>query len=752
MWRFNIHPPHPHTTMQASPTHHIYAPHIIPFDDDEDDMPTTLPLAILQQSEAPSPPSMPLTIQPTRVSTTTVSTTRGRTTTPPTRSTEYHRRAYDLPSTRNLIEYLHCVAGSPTKSTFQQAVKAGNYKSFPGLSVENVARYCPENATATVLGHLTQTPKGLRSTRWATAANALLAANNSPSMLPSDVLLEALTTPTNEVTIIEVPISTLYTDDMGRFPIRAQSGNQYIMVAFHDAANVILVEPFKSKGDHHRIPAYDTLMNRLKRRGLTIDMQFMDNEVSAKFLHNISEVWKCKFQKVPPDMHRRNKAERAIRTFKAHFITILACVDQGFPRNRWDLLLPQAELTINLLRQSRLHPHISAWEQFNGPFNFDATPLGPPGCKIIGHARGSTRLSWDYRGHCGFYVGPALDHYRCHKILKTSTSAVIISDTVVFQHPTLSVPTLSTTDRIIHCLWALTIAVRADRDRTPDNCNAQLLAVESLRAIFDNHNTPTPDTTQALPPTTQIARPATLPRVNGTQPTAPRVVATLPRVAVAPPRVAAIQHPPSDTQPIAHRTRSRHTNTNSIAASAHAALRVTFSLPADHIDKSTLSRDTQYNLSPQWNTVPFQRRIESTFQPPRNRATPPTTTNRFALLADAIDDDELPTDTIIGVDNALLTMFIACPVLDHETGQLSQLCQMSACRFCCCPNSDILCRVGNMLPTCFGHVGDMTRCRVNQGVQNDTTCWLFPTCRLNVGSSVSRNSAQTYSICIVYTG
>ena len=351
MWRFNIHAPHPHTALHASPTHHNYAPHIIPFDDDdEDDMPTTLPLAILQQSEAPSPPSMPLTIQPTRVPTTSVSTTRGRTTTPPTRSTEYHRRAYDLPSTRNLIEYLHCVAGSPKKSTFQRAVKAGNYKSFPGLSVENVARYCPENATATVLGHLTQTPKGLRSTRWATAANALLTANESPSMLPSDVLLEALTAPTNEVTIVEVPISTLYTDDMGRFPIRAQSGNQYIMVAFHDATNVILVEPFKSKGDHHRIPAYDNLMNRLKRRGLTVDMQFMDNEVSAKFLHNITEVWKCKFQKVPPDMHRRNKAERAIRTFKAHFITILACVDQGFPRNRWDLLLPHAELTINLLR------------------------------------------------------------------------------------------------------------------------------------------------------------------------------------------------------------------------------------------------------------------------------------------------------------------------------------------------------------------------------------------------------------------
>jgi hypothetical protein len=120
-------------------------------------------------------------------------------------------------------------------------------------------------------------------------------------------------------------------------------------------------------------------MHRLKKQGLTVDMQFMDNKVSEKFLHNITEVWKCKFQKVPPDMHQRNKAEQAICTFKAHFITILACVNQSFPRNRWDLLLPQAEIKISLLRQSRLHPNISAWEHFNGPFNFNATPLGPPG-------------------------------------------------------------------------------------------------------------------------------------------------------------------------------------------------------------------------------------------------------------------------------------------------------------------------------------------------------------------------------------
>ena len=70
-------------------------------------------------------------------------------------------------------------------------------------------------------------------------------------------------------------------------------------------------------------------------------------------------------------------------------------------------------------------------------------------------------------------------------------------------------------------------------------------------------------------------------------------------------------------------------------------------------------------------------------------------------------------------------------LIKPATSTLSQIYWMSACWFCC-PNSDILCRVGDMSPTCFGHVSDMTRCPVGQGVQNNTTCRLFPTCRLNV--------------------
>ena len=82
-------------------------------------------------------------------------------------------------------------------------------------------------------------------------------------------------------------------------------------------------------------------------------------------------------------MHRRNAAERAIRTFKAHFISILAGVDLDFPSHLWDLLVPQAEMTQNLLRPCTSDPTISAWENFNGELDYNAKSLGANGNKSL---------------------------------------------------------------------------------------------------------------------------------------------------------------------------------------------------------------------------------------------------------------------------------------------------------------------------------------------------------------------------------
>ena len=77
----------------------------------------------------------------------------------------------------------------------------------------------------------------------------------------------------------------------------------------------------------------------------------------------------------------------------------------------WEKLLFQTELTINIIRQATLNPKISAWEYFNGAFEYEATPLEPIGCKIVIHTTSNNRKSWYQRGREGFIVGTALQHY-----------------------------------------------------------------------------------------------------------------------------------------------------------------------------------------------------------------------------------------------------------------------------------------------------------------------------------------------------
>ena len=88
---------------------------------------------------------------------------------------------------------------------------------------------------------------------------------------------------------------------------------------------------------------------------------------------------------VPPGTHRRNAAEVAIRNFKAHFLSILAGTAPDFPPSLWDRLLPQAEITINLLRQSNATPNVLEYAHLSGPFNYNKIPMAPMGISVQVH-------------------------------------------------------------------------------------------------------------------------------------------------------------------------------------------------------------------------------------------------------------------------------------------------------------------------------------------------------------------------------
>jgi hypothetical protein len=147
-----------------------------------------------------------------------------------------------------------------------------------------------------------------------------------------------------------------------------QQGNKYIMVMVEINSNAILVEPMKSCKDAEMIRAYDALLHQLKWAGIVLKKHILDNGLSENLKNHIRDTHKFDMELVPLGCHQRNAAEVAIRNFKAHFLSILAGVSNGFPPSLWDWLLPQTKITINLIQQSNATPNVSAYTHLSGPF------------------------------------------------------------------------------------------------------------------------------------------------------------------------------------------------------------------------------------------------------------------------------------------------------------------------------------------------------------------------------------------------
>jgi hypothetical protein len=99
------------------------------------------------------------------------------------------------------------------------------------------------------------------------------------------------------------------------------------------------------------------------------------------------------------------------------------------------------------------------------------------GCRVLIHAKPSVCRSWDYRAKQGFYVGPALDHYRCYELVKSNTKQKVISDTVRFRHAYLQIPAVSAEDKIRN---GLQVMVGSMQNAPPPTSSSQIVAINAL--------------------------------------------------------------------------------------------------------------------------------------------------------------------------------------------------------------------------------------------------------------------------------
>ena len=163
------------------------------------------------------------------------------------------------------------------------------------------------------------------------------------------------------------------------------------MIAYDYDSNNILAEPIKSRTRLHIKNAYQTMRKLLCSRGLTPNTHVLDNECSKVLKEYMGEENET-FQLMPLHLHQQNPAERAIQTFKNHFIARMLSTHKDLPLHLWGRLFTQAIVTLNLLWPSRINPTLSAHAQLHGLFDFNATPFAPTVTKLIVHLKPTIRI------------------------------------------------------------------------------------------------------------------------------------------------------------------------------------------------------------------------------------------------------------------------------------------------------------------------------------------------------------------------
>ena len=411
-----------------------------------------------------------------------------------------------------LANYLYKCCFSPALTTFKKAIANGNFLTWPGLHEKTIQQYLTETP-ATAKGHLDQEQKSLQSTK-SSSDHDSFPSSDTPNIKKHET----------HTTLLK---HTAFCDPTGKYPYKSTRGNQYVFVTYDYDSNYIKVTPTKSRQAKELTMAWEEHHNTFAQAGIAPSHYIFDNEFSTNLKKALTK-YNVTYEKVPPHIHRRNAAERAIRTFKNHFLAGLATVDPKFPIHEWDRLLQQAEITLNLLRNSRINPKLSAYAYINGNFNFNRNPLAPPGVKVAVHQKSTQRPSWGFHAEMGFYVGPAMEHYRCFTCYIPSTGTTRITDTVKFYPHDEPFPAVGVKDQFIQTISDLITILTNHNKQLPflKFGDATKNAITTLSTLLQQNLQPT------LPPPSlfKIKNPSKIPTSPDITPNIIEPDALVPRV------------------------------------------------------------------------------------------------------------------------------------------------------------------------------------------------------------------------------
>jgi hypothetical protein len=256
--------------------------------------------------------------------------------------------AVEVNNKQEFVSFWHAAFGYPTKSSFIRNIKNGNIQ-IDNLSAELVRKhFVPSIFTA--FGHLDATRSNIKSTKAETKTT-----KQSDHVRPLIWLA------------VQESVGKLHADQTGPLPILGRHKEKYISIFYDEHTNYIHAEPIIDKSSYSLLAATQKALQFFKDHGsITSDIR-LDNEISAVVRQHLLQN-NIKVDLTPAGQHRRNKAERAIRTYKNHHVATVAGFDKDCPMELWSDCLEQIELTINLLRTSP--GGSSAWAAVHGQFDF----------------------------------------------------------------------------------------------------------------------------------------------------------------------------------------------------------------------------------------------------------------------------------------------------------------------------------------------------------------------------------------------
>jgi len=355
-------------------------------------------------------------------------------------------------------KFCSALMGYPADSTLIKALRSG-WLHIPGITHTMISRN-PPNFIETHKGHLDANRPNVKSTTLPKQKRKRNRSKSDPSPLfSSKIPLTEEEDDTVDDKAIYTKVTSFHnleirtqkhlisqSDATGRMPHPSILRNSYILISVFK--NYIKYTPFKDRSAGAYIDAFSSVISFFRSYGHHVPIVRMDNETSSA-LQDFFRKEVVSWQYVPPGQHRTLLAERAIRTAKNHLISIMSAATEC-PKYLWDpYACDYAELTINQLRCSFNNINISAYEGLLGHgYDHASNPLGVYGTPVLVHDLPSIRGTWADHGTEGFYMGPAITHYRSHKVMMKSTSRERISDNLAWFHDKIVRPGASFSDRL----------------------------------------------------------------------------------------------------------------------------------------------------------------------------------------------------------------------------------------------------------------------------------------------------------------